>query len=342
MYTPFISIIMPTYRRVNMLPRAINSVRMSTFTNWEFIIVDDASPDTEFAEKLTYIKSLHDDRIVLSRRSINGGCSAARNTGLSLARGQWIAYMDDDDEMTSNWLMEVAGLASTNMYDVVLGDVKYDDDDFRHVHPPVINVLRNNKVYTVSFAHAAAVCKQHGGWNENFKRHADDEIIFRYVRSVGHDRTAVTPIVASFAHTSHERISNTISSLKYIRLVHYANPNVWWASTNNAVVICINDDVEQAVLMSDYHMGEFIDFTTCVQPDWWTLIPDIFRTASPAMAVITSTEQNVWTKLLCQLSRGCAYLEIPGGMATRVDSGEGIAMVLRAAKQARTEKTAIS
>jgi len=100
MSNPNISVIIPTYNRAHLLPRAIKSVLNQTYKDFELIIVDDASTDNteevvrEFQEK--------DKRIVYVKHQKNRGGSAARNTGIKLAKGECIALLDDDDE----WLPE--------------------------------------------------------------------------------------------------------------------------------------------------------------------------------------------------------------------------------------------
>jgi glycosyltransferase involved in cell wall biosynthesis len=90
---PLVSVIIPTYNRATLLPRAIESVRQQTHENWELIVVDDGSQDGTEA----VVKSLQDPRIRYERHEVNRGVSAARNTGLRLAQGQWVAFLDSDD-----------------------------------------------------------------------------------------------------------------------------------------------------------------------------------------------------------------------------------------------------
>lgn len=92
--TPYVSVIIPTYNRVALLPRSINSVLAQTFKNFELIIVDDASTDaTE-----SIVREFDDPRIRYFRHENNSGGSAARNTGIAAARGELIAFQDSDDE----------------------------------------------------------------------------------------------------------------------------------------------------------------------------------------------------------------------------------------------------
>ncbi len=92
---PKISVIMPTYNRAELLPRAINSILWQTYKDFEFIIVDDGSTDDtarllkEYADK--------DKRIRILRNEKNKGIAYSRQRGLDAARGKYIAVMDSDD-----------------------------------------------------------------------------------------------------------------------------------------------------------------------------------------------------------------------------------------------------
>lgn len=89
-----ISVIIPTYNRRALLKRALESVFAQTYPNWEIIVVDDGSDDGT-DEFMTAIAS---DRISFHRHERTSGGSAARNTGARLARGEYIAFLDSDDE----------------------------------------------------------------------------------------------------------------------------------------------------------------------------------------------------------------------------------------------------
>jgi glycosyltransferase involved in cell wall biosynthesis len=89
---PLFSVIVPTYERPQLLAEAIQSVLAQTVTDFECIVVDDASRVAVTVPK--------DRRVRLARRAQNGGPSLARNTGLALARGRYVAFLDDDDLYT--------------------------------------------------------------------------------------------------------------------------------------------------------------------------------------------------------------------------------------------------
>jgi glycosyltransferase involved in cell wall biosynthesis len=91
---PKISVIIPTYERAASLARAINSVLEQTFRDFEIIIVDDASKDNT----REVVKAIGDQRIRYLRHERNQKEAGARNTGVSNARGEYVAFLDDDDE----------------------------------------------------------------------------------------------------------------------------------------------------------------------------------------------------------------------------------------------------
>jgi glycosyltransferase involved in cell wall biosynthesis len=91
---PRVSVILPTYNREALLARAISSVLKQTFADFELIIVDDGSTDTT----REFVAGINDTRLRYYRHEKSGGPSAARNTGLRSARGEFIAFLDSDDE----------------------------------------------------------------------------------------------------------------------------------------------------------------------------------------------------------------------------------------------------
>ena len=97
---PRVSAIVTTHNRAAMLPRAVESVLAQTYDDYELIIVDDCSTD----DTPEVIRSFGDSRIRAFRHAANMGVSAARNTGIHLACGEYIAFLDDDDEWTEQKL----------------------------------------------------------------------------------------------------------------------------------------------------------------------------------------------------------------------------------------------
>lgn len=101
MESPLISVIVPVYKVEKYLDRCIGSVIAQTYKNLEIIMIDDESPDNcpemcdEYARRDTRIKVIHKK---------NGGLSDARNIGLAVATGEYIAFVDSDDWIESDFI----------------------------------------------------------------------------------------------------------------------------------------------------------------------------------------------------------------------------------------------
>ena len=93
---PSISVIVPVYQAEQCLPACVESVLAQTFFNWELLLVDDGCTDGSPALCDGY--AARDDRVRVFHQP-NGGVSAARNTGLREARGEFIAFLDADDQL---------------------------------------------------------------------------------------------------------------------------------------------------------------------------------------------------------------------------------------------------
>lgn len=91
MSSPLISVIIPVFNREHLLKRAIESVLAQSFLDYELIVVDDGSEDGSFE-----LASSYNGVRVLKKK--NGGVSSARNFGVNNSKGEWLAFLDSDDE----------------------------------------------------------------------------------------------------------------------------------------------------------------------------------------------------------------------------------------------------
>jgi len=87
---PFISVIIPTFNRLDLLKKTVDSVREQTFRDFEIIVVNDGSSDgtgkwLEYQQDVTHLDQ------------VNSGIAASRNNGAAIATGQWLAFLDHDD-----------------------------------------------------------------------------------------------------------------------------------------------------------------------------------------------------------------------------------------------------
>lgn len=126
---PLISLIMPVYNAEDYIVRSVDTVLAQTFSDTEIILVDDGSTD-QSAEIVDWYVEKYPNVVVTHRK--NGGVPAARNTGIELARGEYIAFMDNDDMLRPGMLQKLylsiiknnCDIAATSIYQIIKG--KYE------------------------------------------------------------------------------------------------------------------------------------------------------------------------------------------------------------------------
>jgi glycosyltransferase involved in cell wall biosynthesis len=107
---PDVSVVLPTRDRYRFLNRAVTSALAQTGVQLEVLVVDDASTDATNE----MMSQLADPRVRYVRKTVSEGVSAARNTGISEAKGRWIAFLDDDDVWSPDKLARQVSVMDAN------------------------------------------------------------------------------------------------------------------------------------------------------------------------------------------------------------------------------------
>lgn len=141
-----ISVIMPVYKVEKYVAKAIESILAQTLKEFEFIIVDDGTPDNsgaicdEYAKKDSRIKVIHKE---------NGGAPSARNTAMDIARGKYFFFLDSDDWAEENMLERMYELAEKDQAQLLVCgfyiDTYYGKNKDKYISE---NVFVDNAVYT--------------------------------------------------------------------------------------------------------------------------------------------------------------------------------------------------
>lgn len=185
---PQISVIIPTYNRANLVGRSIQSVLSQTYRDFEVIIVDDASKDN--TEDI--IKNFYDKRIRYIRHTENKGGSAARNTGIKLAKGEYIAFLDSDDEWMPEKLEKQMAVIQKTSSDVgvVYTGYYWVGNNIKTYTPPdritqkegnIQEALLKENFITTSAALVKKECfKKLGLFDERFPALQDWELFIRF------------------------------------------------------------------------------------------------------------------------------------------------------------------
>lgn len=119
-----VSVIIPTYNRAHCIKRSIDSVLSQTYSNVEVIIVDDCSTD----DTKTIVSSYTDQRIRYVKLDKNSGACAARNKGIDIALGEFVAFQDSDDVWHQDKLEKQLNIFKNNIVDVVVCKLLVDEE----------------------------------------------------------------------------------------------------------------------------------------------------------------------------------------------------------------------
>lgn len=188
---PKISIITTTYNRSAQLERAIKSVQDQTFQDYEHIIVDDASTDK--TEELVRKYQKEDERIQYYKRDKNfGNHSQPKNDGIRLSKGEYIAYLDDDNAYLPTFLDNNLTEIEMSGVDVVYSDMRmFTEKDGKEEdlgkgialnYDPQF-LLNRNYIDTNMVLHKRDAVYRVGGWNEDIPRFADWNLFVRMAKA---------------------------------------------------------------------------------------------------------------------------------------------------------------
>lgn len=160
---PKVSIIMGVYNCADTLSKSIESIINQSFTDWEFIICDDASTDDTYKIASYYAKR-YKGKIKLLRNDSNKKLAATLNRCLSVASGQYIARQDGDDISLSNRLeKQVAFLDSNSEYMLVgTGMVPFDENGDMEVRMGKIEPVKQDIPMNNTFMHATIMMRKEG------------------------------------------------------------------------------------------------------------------------------------------------------------------------------------
>jgi len=190
---PLVSVIIPTYKRPENLIRAIESVIKQTYNSIEIIVVDDNGLGTEW-QVYTYNllkKYIEWNKIVYIPHEKNKNGSAARNTGLQHSRGEYINFLDDDDEFMPNKIEKQINCLNTHNDEygacycnsIIIGKKRTFTTRNYQEGNIATEMLTEEAIFNTSTIlfkrkHLEAI----NGFDESFKRHQDWEMLIRYFR----------------------------------------------------------------------------------------------------------------------------------------------------------------
>lgn len=190
-----VSIIIPTYKRADTLSRAIDSVLRQTYKNLEIIVVDDNNPASESRKhtEKAMEKYRNCNKVLYIKHEKNKNGSAARNTGFRHSSGQYIMFLDDDDEFMPDKVKAQVGLLDsldnswgacyTNYVRKLKGKIAAYGAEKRSGNLLTQELMRNLFIHAGSnLLIRRCVVDDIGGFDESFPRNQDVEFLIRILK----------------------------------------------------------------------------------------------------------------------------------------------------------------
>ncbi|WP_079474804.1 glycosyltransferase family 2 protein [Marinococcus halophilus] len=219
-----ISVVLPTYKRNSItLMRAINSVLDQTHKHLEVIIVDDNSRNDQFRKEVQReVENIRDERVHYVKHAENKGACRARNTGIEQSQGDFIAFLDDDDEWISTklemqikkFLDPAVGLVYCDSYSIFIKkELEIEKKIRKSKHSGWIysDLIKNNIIGSTSFVLLKKeVFSEVGKFNEKLKSAQDYELWLRVAKKYKVDKVDL-PLVNYYIHDG-ERISTKVTN----------------------------------------------------------------------------------------------------------------------------------
>ncbi len=257
MSVPAISIIIPVYNVEPYLARCLNSVLSQSFTDFEILLIDDGSTDA--SGKICDEYASRDERIRVFHKE-NGGVSSARNVGLKEAKGEWIYFVDADDEVLPDGLQALVDGIRDDV-DVVMGGLEKCDEngDVIYEMEKGPEFLSRKDGILINYG-ASKVCNGNWGWmtirlfrnsiirknhlffDSDVVYNEDELFVVRYLCSC----RGITRYINTSVYRYYESASSVMESTK-----RYFNPKVLtsFASLVRMYQCIVNDNKSDAELI---------------------------------------------------------------------------------------------
>lgn len=187
---PNVSILTPVYNPVpEHLEACLASVTAQTHTDWQHVLVDDASTDSRIAGILAAAAAA-DPRVVVLTRGSNGGIVAASSDALAAATGHIVALLDHDDTLRSDALAAMSATFAAGAdvaysdHDFIRSDGRFVDPSYKPDFSPVR--LRNQNYITHFLTARRALIEQVGGFRDGFDGAQDHDLVLRLTEVAEH------------------------------------------------------------------------------------------------------------------------------------------------------------
>lgn len=233
---PFFSIVIPTYNREELIFLSIQSVMNQTFSDWELIIADDCSTDNTEQK----IKELGNEKIKFVSNEVNKGNAGARNLGIKNSNGQYVCFLDSDDQFHDNFLVKMHELILKSDFPGFLWcNVNWIDIDgniLDHSIPDTWEPLKQEDPYLFfmnglkfgtgyGFTVRKDCFDKTGYFDENLRTAVDTDFILRIVQDFNFNHTKEI-LADTYDHVGVRVRNDTSEKLKSYKILYSKHEEV--------------------------------------------------------------------------------------------------------------------
>ena len=221
------SIIVPVYNVEKYIDQCLKSILKQTFKDYEVIIVNDGSPDNSQDIIDIYVKK---DKRFKSFRKKNGGLSSARNYGVTKAKGEYLVFVDSDDDINKDLLMELNKEIELNKVDVIKYGINIIDNENKIEISELFHNITGEEAFSKLIKESLFVT----AWSYAYRRKYWLDNEFKYAEGRIHEDYGLTPYVVICA--------SSVSSIDIAGYNYYIRDNSIMSSNDEAKLIKKNED----------------------------------------------------------------------------------------------------
>lgn len=214
-----VSIIIPVHNSEKYIIETIDSVKKQTYQNWELILVDDCSTDSGVEIIKKNIKK--DKRIKLIKLEKNSGAAIARNTGIDIAKGKYICFLDSDDIWDKEKLTKQIKFITKNNYAFIFTGYEFMSENSipngKKVFVPLKikynEALKNTTIWTSTVMFNMQKLSKNDIYMPNVRRGQDTATWWKVLKKVDY-AYGINEILAYYRRSSNSLSSNKLKALK--------------------------------------------------------------------------------------------------------------------------------
>lgn len=239
-----VSVVIPTYNREKSIVRAVESVLGQTYRDVEVIVVDDCSKDNTASVMKEHFEN--DNRVIYYIQEKNAGACAARNKGVQLATGKYVAFLDSDDEFLPEKIEKQLALLDATKADLCASDyTRYSKDggeELVKTYPGTKDEVYNELLYCNFITTGTLIgykdCFIEVPFDESLPRYQDWDLVLRLCKKYTYCFLEESTLLQYYQPVSITASTNHAKTLKALKTVYTKNIDGYESNSRSYSQIC--------------------------------------------------------------------------------------------------------